>query len=83
MPTRGNPVAADEDGNSIVELQRHDGRATDGRLAKNSRTVVAPLKMVRPPFAARIEQRHQSPCDRVVTLGLSGLGVVAQAAREP
>jgi hypothetical protein len=39
--------------------------------------------MLRPTLAARIEQRHQLPRDGVATLGLSGLGVIAQPAREP
>ena len=83
MPTSGNPVAANDDGDQIVELQSHDGRATNRRLAEDACAVIAPDKMLRPTLAARIEQRHQLPRDRVATLGLSGLGVIAQPAREP
>ena len=83
MPTSGNPVAANDDGNQIVELKSHDGRATNGRLAEDACAVIAPEKMVRPTLAARIEQRYPLSRDGIATLGLSGLGVVAQPAREP
>lgn len=83
MPTSGHPVAANDDGDQIVELQSHDGRATNRRLAEDACAVIAPDKMLRPTLAARIEQRHQLPRDGVTALGLSGLGVVAQPAREP
>ena len=83
MPTSGDPVTANDHGDQIVELQSHDCRATNGRLAEDSRAILTPAKMLRPSLATRIEQRHQAPRDWVATLGLSSLGVVAQPAREP
>jgi hypothetical protein len=80
MPPCRNPRAADGRGKHVIELESEDRRASAGRSTKNSRSIIAPRKVVRPGLAPRIKERNDRASRRVDGFGLDALGVIAQPA---
>ena len=81
VPTDGNPLGPNRDGNDVIELQGFDRCSAAGRLADYFRPVVAPTEMIRPPLAARVEQWNGSPGLWIVRTCLCVFVAIARRTR--
>ena len=83
MPADRNPLASDQNGDDVVELQSDDRRTPGGCAPDDPRAVVTPREVSGPSLEAWVEQCNASAGPRVSRAGLSRLVVVAQATGEP
>lgn len=83
MPTGHDPVAADADGDQIVEIQSDDSGATAGGATEDKSAVSAPLKVTSPSLPSWVEKGHQPTRQGIAATSLHTLKEITGMARQP
>jgi hypothetical protein len=83
MPTGPHPVAAHDQGDFVIEIQRRNRSASAGSAAHDFSAVFAPFEVTAPTLRARVEEFDAPARERIAGVRLRTLGVIAQTASQP
>lgn len=83
MPSRCDPVPPHSHCDQIVQVQRHDRRASGRGTANDQRPILTPTKMPPPPLPSRIEQTNSTPCYGIGPVSLVAFAKITCTARQP